>query len=129
MPRIILSINAGSSSVKVSVYEANGNSDTPNQLAEAQVEGLTAPPSRLKYERGGEKVKGEEPDGINTQEDAFRYILDYLTKDNDLPQLNQKEDIKFTCHRVVHGGDYPKAQIIDEDTYHHIETLSDLAPL
>lgn len=129
MPRIILSINAGSSSVKVSVYEANGNSDTPNQLAEAQVEGLTAPPSRLKYERGGEKVKGEELDGINTQEDAFRYILDNLTKDNDLPQLNQKEDIKFTCHRVVHGGDYPKAQIIDEDTYHHIETLSDLAPL
>ena len=129
MPRIILSINAGSSSVKVSVYEANGNSDTPTQLAEAQVEGLTAPPSILKYERGGEKVKGEELEGINTQEDAFRYILDYLTKDNDLPQLNQKEDIKFTCHRVVHGGDYPKAQIIDEDTYHHIETLSDLAPL
>ena len=129
MPRIILSINAGSSSVKVSVYEANGNSDTPSQVAEAQVEGLTAPPSRLKYERGDEKVKGEELDGINTQEDAFRYILDYLTKDNDLPQLNQKEDIKFTCHRVVHGGDYPKAQIIDEDTYHHIETLSDLAPL
>ena len=129
MPRIILSINAGSSSVKVSVYEANGNSDTPNQLAEAQVEGLTAPPSILKYERGGEKVKGEGLEGINTQEDAFRYILDYLTKDNGLSQLNQKEDIKFTCHRVVHGGDYPKAQIIDEDTYHHIETLSDLAPL
>ena len=129
MPQIILSINAGSSSVKVSVYEANGNSDTPNQLAEAQVEGLTAPPTRLKYERGDEKVKGKELDGINTQEDAFRYVLDYLTKDNDLPQLNQKEDIKFTCHRVVHGGDYPKAQIIDEDTYHHIETLSDLAPL
>jgi acetate kinase len=129
MPRIILSINAGSSSVKVSVYEAKGNSDTPNQLAEAQVEGLTAPPTRLKYERGDEKIKGKELDGINTQEDSFRYILDYLTKDSGLPQLNQKEDIKFTCHRVVHGGDYPEAQIIDEDTYHHIETLSDLAPL
>ena len=129
MPLIILSINAGSSSVKVSVYETNGNSNTPNQLAEAQVEGLTAPPTRLKYERGDERVKGKELDGINTQEDAFRYILDYLTKDNDLPQLNQKEDIKFTCHRVVHGGDYHKSQIIDENTYHHIETLSDLAPL
>lgn len=129
MPRIILSINAGSSSVKVSVYEAKGNPDTPNQLAEAQVEGLTAPPTRLKYERGDEKIKGKELDGINTQEDAFRYILDYLTKDSGLPQLNQKEDIKFMCHRVVHGGDYPEAQIIDEDTYHHIETLSDLAPL
>lgn len=129
MPRIILSINAGSSSVKVSVYEANGNSDTPNQLAEAQVEGLTAPPTKLKYERGDQKVKGKELDDINTQEDAFRYILDYLTKDNGLPQLNHKEDIKFTCHRVVHGGDYPKAQIIDENTYHHIATLSDLAPL
>ncbi|OCK77095.1 acetate kinase [Lepidopterella palustris CBS 459.81] len=129
MAQIILSINAGSSSVKVSVYKANGKSEDPTQLAEAQVEGLTAPPAKLKYERGDEKVKGKELDGIKTQEDAFRFILDQLTKDEGLPELNHIEDIKFTCHRVVHGGDYPRSQIIDEDTYHHIETLSDLAPL
>ncbi|KAF2477618.1 acetate kinase [Lindgomyces ingoldianus] len=128
MPEIILSINAGSSSVKISVYKANESSN-PVQLAEAVIEGLTAPPATLKYERGDEKIKGRELENMNSQEDAFRFILDHLTQDKGLPELSKKEDIHFTCHRVVHGGDYPRSQVIDEDTYHHIEALSDLAPL
>jgi len=130
MPEIILSINAGSSSVKISVYETpKDGGSVPFQLAEATVEGLTAPPAKLKYERGDEKIKGKEIEGVNTQEDGFRYILDHLTNDQGLPELNKKEDIHFTCHRVVHGGDYPRSQVIDKETYHHIEELSDLAPL
>lgn len=130
MPEIILSINAGSSSVKISVFKTpeDGSSD-PTQLAEATVEGLTAPPAKLKYERGDEKIKGKELENVNSQEDGFRYILDHLTNDTGLPELDKKEDIHFTCHRVVHGGDYPRAQVIDKETYHHIEELSDLAPL
>lgn len=130
MPEIILSINAGSSSVKISVYKTpSDNSKVPTQLAEAVIEGLTAPPAKLKYTRGNEKLKGQELEVISSQEDAFRYILDHLTKDKGLPEINNKEDIKFTCHRVVHGGDYPRSQVIDKETYHHIEELSDLAPL
>ncbi|KAJ4363539.1 hypothetical protein N0V83_009835 [Neocucurbitaria cava] len=130
MPEIILSINAGSSSVKISVYKTpEDNSHVPTQLAEATIEGLTAPPARLKYERGDEKIKGKELENVKSQEDGFRYILDHLTKDKGLPELAQKEDIRFTCHRVVHGGDYPRSQVIDQETYHHIEELSDLAPL
>lgn len=130
MPEIILSINAGSSSVKISVYKTpEGGTDVPKQIAEASIEGLTAPPAKLKYSRGSEKIKGKELEGIESQEDAFRYILDHLTQDSGLPELNKKEDIHFTCHRVVHGGDYPRSQVIDSETYHHIEELSDLAPL
>jgi acetate kinase len=130
MPEIILSINAGSSSVKISVYKTpDTDSLLPTQLAEATVEGLTAPPAKLKYERGDEKIKGKELEGVTSQEDGFRYILDHLTNDEGLPELNRKEDIHFTCHRVVHGGDYPRSQVIDKETYHHIEELSDLAPL
>jgi acetate kinase len=130
MPEIILSINAGSSSVKISVYKTpEDGSSVPKQLAEATVEGLTAPPSKLKYERGDEKIKGQELENVTSQEDGFRYILDHLTNDPGLPELNRKEDIHFTCHRVVHGGDYPRSQVIDQETYHHIEELSDLAPL
>ncbi|KAF2002391.1 acetate kinase [Amniculicola lignicola CBS 123094] len=131
MPEIILSINAGSSSVKISVYASppSPSSSTPHLLAEAVVEGLTAPPAKLNYERGDQKIKNQELKDINTQEDGFKYILDHLTKDEGLPELAKREDIKFTCHRVVHGGDYPKSQIIDSETYHHIEALSDLAPL
>ncbi|KZM18958.1 Acetate kinase [Ascochyta rabiei] len=130
MPEIILSINAGSSSVKISVYKTpEDGTSTPTQLAEASIEGLTAPPAKLKYTRGDEQVKGKELKDITSQEDAFRYILDHLTQDSGLPELNKKEDIHFTCHRVVHGGDYPRSQVIDSATYHHIEELSDLAPL
>ena len=126
---IILSINAGSSSVKISVYKSAEKDDAPNQLAEAEISGLTSPPAELKYTRGDEKIQGKEIDGIKTQEDAFRHILDHLVDDNGLSELAHKDDIHFTCHRVVHGGDYPRSQIIDEETYHHIEELSDLAPL
>jgi len=129
MSKIILSINAGSSSVKVSVYKAAGDADNPKELAEAQVDGLTAPPAKLKYSRGDERVKGKELQDINGQEGAFEYILNHLTNDKGLPELSNKDDIEFACHRVVHGGDYPRAQVINADTYHHIEQLSDLAPL
>ncbi|KAJ8108224.1 hypothetical protein OPT61_g8322 [Boeremia exigua] len=130
MPEIILAINAGSSSVKISVYKTSENKpDVPEQLAEASVDGLTAPPAQLKYSRGGETIKGKELEGISSQKDAFTYILEYLTQDKGLPELNNKDDIHFTCHRVVHGGDYPRSQVIDKETYHHIEELSDLAPL
>jgi acetate kinase len=126
---IILSINAGSSSVKISVYKTSENNDVPIQLAEAEVSGLTSAPPKLKYTRGDEKVREQELDDINTQEDAFRYILDQVVEDRDLPELGSRDDIRFTCHRVVHGGDYPRSQVIDKETYHHIEELSDLAPL
>jgi acetate kinase len=128
MSDVILSINAGSSSVKISVYKTD-DSRIPIQLAEAVVEGLTAPPAKLKYTRGSEKSKDKELEGIKTQEDAFRYILEHLTNDTGLSELKDKKDIRFTCHRVVHGGDYPRSQVIDKETYHHIEALSDLAPL
>jgi acetate kinase len=130
MSELILSVNAGSSSVKISVYKSpTDNSKLPIQLAEAVAEGLTAPPAKLNYTRGDEKIKGKELEGIKTQEDAFRYILDHLTNDKGLSELKDKDDIRFTCHRVVHGGDYPKSQVIDKETYHYIEELSDLAPL
>ena len=78
--KIILSINAGSSSVKVSVYSFQAPNSDPHELAEVQVDGLTAPPPTLKYERGNHKIKGEEVKGVKNQEDAFRFILEQLEK-------------------------------------------------
>lgn len=127
--QIILSINAGSSSVKISVYQARGKNEDPKELAEAQIDGLTAPPPTLKYTRGTNKIKGKELSSIDTQEEAFKYILDHLTSDPGLQELSNKEDIAFATHRVVHGGDYPGPQLLNKETYHHIEKLSDLAPL
>ena len=126
---IILSINSGSSSVKVSIYKSAAQGHPPTQLADASISGLTAPPAKLTYERGSEKIKNQEVKGIKSNEDACEYILDHLVKDTGLSEISSRDDITHACHRVVHGGDYPAAHIIDQDTYHHLQELTDLAPL
>ncbi|OTB19572.1 hypothetical protein K445DRAFT_18123 [Daldinia sp. EC12] len=130
MTKIILSINAGSSSVKISVYTAK-HREPPNQLAEAQISGLTAPPAQLTYSRGDVQVLDhqEVKENVETQDDAFKILLNTFTGDQELPEISAKGDISVACHRVVHGGDYTTAKIITQDTYHHLERLTDLAPL
>jgi len=130
MSKIILSINAGSSSVKISVYSASHGQE-PKELAEIQIDGLTSPPPQLKYTRGGKSIaKGQETHSkISSQNEAFQYMLDQLINDNEFKEVSRKEDIALVCHRVVHGGDYDAPQIIDDKTYHHLEALTDLAPL
>ncbi|KAF2100930.1 acetate kinase [Rhizodiscina lignyota] len=127
MSEIILSINAGSSSLKVSVYKST--SPNPIQLAEAQIDGLTAPPAKLKYNRGDVRIKGEDVTDVHDQGSAFKDLLDRFLNDDGLPEVKDKESIKFASHRVVHGGDFSEAQIINKDTYGKLEELSDLAPL
>ena len=129
MPKIILSINAGSSSVKISVYTVNKPGQAPKQLADTQIAGLTAPPATLTYERGSEEIRGKEINDINGQQDAFSYILNHIVNDEGLSEVSNRDNISHACHRVVHGGDYPEAHVIDSDTYHHLEDLTDLAPL
>ena len=129
MSKLILAINAGSSSVKVTVYKGASSDDEPVALANVEISGLTAPPAKLKYERGDKKIKGEELKGVDSQNDAFKQILEHLEKDDGLTEMSHRNDIQFVCHRVVHGGDYSKPQRIDKDTYEHLEALSDLAPL
>ncbi|EHK40607.1 uncharacterized protein TrAtP1_003923 [Trichoderma atroviride] len=127
---VILAINAGSSSVKISVYLAD-KGKAPRQIAESQVDGLTAPPAQLKYSRADETIiKGKNVDtAVNSQDDAFALLLKTLVDDAELKEIGSKSDVSIACHRIVHGGDYGEAQIITPDTYHHLEALSDLAPL
>lgn len=130
MAKIILSINAGSSSVKISVYSGEQGQE-PKELAETQIDGLTAPPPQLKYTRGRKSVaKNKKLDQkISSQNEAFKYMLNELVNDRDLKAITKKEDIAIACHRVVHGGDCDEPKIINEEAYHHLEALTDLAPL
>ncbi|KAI9792152.1 MAG: hypothetical protein M1816_002692 [Peltula sp. TS41687] len=132
MAKIILSINAGSSSVKISVYKAQTQHQSPEQLVETQIAGLTAPPSTFSYatRSGAKRIKNQPlAQNINSQDEAFRYMLDHLVDDEATPEIRNREDIVFACHRIVHGGDYADAQIITAETFHHLEELTDLAPL
>jgi len=86
MAQIILSINAGSSSVKVSVYTFDPSSTSPpTSIADISIAGLTAPPVSLTYSRGDTSVaKDKKLDNISNAQDAFAAILEHLTSDSDL---------------------------------------------
>ncbi len=116
MPQVILSINAGSSSVKVSVYKAEHIGQAPTELAVAELAGLTSPPVTISYSRDSEKIdKKELGNDIKDQESAFRYLLDYLVNDEGLTAISERDHITHACHRVVHGGkDNRLNELLDE---------------
>jgi len=129
--KIVLSVNAGSSSVKISVYAVDGPSATPRRLAEAQISGLTAPPPKLDYSRGSttvHKAKEVTP-APDSQDAAFAELLRTLVDDDGLEAVPSADAVAVVAHRIVHGGDYDRPQLIVSDTLHHLERLSDLAPL
>lgn len=127
MPRTILSINAGSSSVKMTVYTFES---PPVRLATAQVAGLTAPPQVFKYSRGDEEYKREVKDeSVDNPHAAFEYLVQYFIHDPKLGDIASKDDFAYLCHRVVHGGNYEREAVITHDTYDYLEALQSLAPL
>ena len=128
--KVILSVNAGSSSVKVSVYTAQLG-EAPVEIAEGSLSGLTAPPPTIDYSRRGKKITkdGDVRDKADTQRDAFDVLMKTFINDEDLPELSSKDDIGIVCHRIVHGGDFSRPQLISDSTYTQLENLNDLAPL
>jgi len=129
MTKIILSVNAGSSSLKVSVYKVEARGSEPEQLAEAQLSGLTAPPVRLSYRRGAHRIHDREVAAVADAPQAFAYILQQLQDDDGLPAVSSPASFSHACHRVVHGGDYAAAHELDAATYEQLQELTALAPL
>jgi len=135
---VILSINAGSSSIKYSVYEKTSPTSV-SLIANASVSGLTAPPSQFSYSlydpsssKETESSKTGDDVGVSNHEDAFAYFIDFLKSGKGRKSGKQVLDLKrvsVACHRIVHGGPEPKPLVISEDELHHLDALSDLAPL
>ncbi|GES58424.1 acetate kinase [Aspergillus terreus] len=125
-PKSILSVNAGSSSVKLTFYTFE---KTPKEIANAQISGITAPPQTLKYTRGSNTHKETLDEKLATPQAAFKSLLQRCLSDPALSEVASTDDLAYICHRVVHGGDYDHAVMIDDETYHKLEELEDLAPL
>ncbi|KAL4062212.1 Acetokinase family-domain-containing protein [Scleroderma yunnanense] len=148
---LILAVNAGSSSLKVSLFQRISHDPAvPRLLLTSSTSSISSPPSKFSFTvintpgldwcSAGHKETSE-PD-ILDHESAFRHFLDKLAqfgaaqhtggaqhaKDEVKVNLNPSE-IRNICHRVVHGGQYVDPVVINEQMYHHIEKLSDLAPL
>ncbi|TFY79596.1 hypothetical protein EWM64_g4412 [Hericium alpestre] len=137
---LILSLNSGSSSLKISLYRrvsAGHIEDTPDAnpvtlLLISSIESISSEPTFSFSVADGDSispdtrsVKNEAAPDIKDHATAFAHFLDYLKSE----ALIEREEIVHVCHRIVHGGDYFKPITINAESYHYIERLSDLAPL
>jgi acetate kinase len=141
MSALLLSINAGSSSVKITLftfllqqdgeYGSHQTRETyiPVSLAEARVNSLFSSSPLLSYSRGSRKISASKVDDVNSHTDGVGCILSTMLADTGLEALAEKSNITHVCHRILHGGNYCAPHVIDEEAYRKIHNLADLAPL
>lgn len=117
----IISINAGSSSLKFSLFDM----DTKKCIASGYFERVTLEGSFYTIKFNGEKIK-EEVDMPNHTV-AVEVLLDRLVS---LGIVSSLDEIDGVGHRLVHGGDkYDKSVIITDEVIADLEKYSELAPL
>lgn len=117
----ILSVNAGSSSLKFQLYEM----PEEKVLISGLMERIGIGNSFYTIKVNGEKIKKEVE--LNNHEQAFKALVKELEDNNVVSSL---DEIKGIGHRVVQGGDYfDKTVVIDDEVLSKIEELSSLAPL
>jgi acetate kinase len=120
----ILVINAGSSSVKFTLFSMK----TELVLAKGQIERLGSAKPNFIYKRH-DGIATESSPKIADFKDAFRVIGEKLI-DSDIGVLKSLEDVQAVGHRVVHGGEQiTKPAIIDTHVKDIIKDCFSLAPL
>jgi acetate kinase len=125
MSRVILTLNAGSSSLKFALYNATDTGLTEH--ARGQVQGLGAQASfRVKAPDGMELAKTDYPadGGPRDPAEALHRVLDWHRSEN--PDM----EIDAVGHRVVHGGpNFSDPMVIDTDLIAQLTAFVPLAPL
>ena len=117
----IMSINAGSSSLKFSLFDMNDESVIISGVFERiGIEGGTY---TLKF--NGEKIKIETdlPDHLT----AVKILLEKLI---EVGAISNLDEIEGVGHRIVHGGDkYTESVMVTDEVVEDIVRFSDYAPL
>ena len=117
----ILSINAGSSSMKFTAYEM----PEEKELISGYIERIGIIGSFYTLKINGEKI--EKTTEVKNHKQAFEILVEELKAYNIVKKL---EDIKGLGHRIVQGGAYfDKSVKVDDDVLDKIEELAPLAPL
>ncbi|KAF8898446.1 hypothetical protein BD779DRAFT_1483997 [Infundibulicybe gibba] len=89
------------------------------------ISNISSPPASFSFQHNTYTVKHKECPSIKDHASAFDQFLSNLKAHADI----SPGQIAHVCHRVVHGGEYSRPVLINNESYHHIEVLSDLAPL
>lgn len=116
-----LVINAGSSSLKFSLYDM----PEANEIVNGYVEKIGKEDSFYTLKFNDKKI--EKSARINTHTDAVQIMLKELLSNNF---INSIDEIKGIGHRVLHGGEfYSESTLIDDEVLNNIKSLTKLGPL
>ena len=117
----ILSVNAGSSSLKFTLFEMKDES----VIVSGAFDRIGIDNSFYKFKYNGETIK-EEID-LPTHTEAVNVLLNKLI---DLNIINSYDEIKGVGHRILHGGEkYSESVIINDEVIESIKELIPLGPL
>lgn len=117
----LLSVNAGSSSLKFRLYEM----PEEELLMKGMFERIGLFGSCYSIRTGDEKISKDVP--LKDHNEAVKILLDELINNRVISSL---DEIEAVGNRVVHGGNkYSKSVEITDRVLMEIEEISDLAPL
>ncbi len=117
----ILSINAGSATLKYTLFEM----PEEKRLASGVFEKIGMPDSFYSIKINGEKI--EKKAILESHKNSFEILVSELLKYNIVKDLSEIEGVG---HRIVQGGSYfDKSELINEDVISKIDELSILGPL
>lgn len=123
MPRKILVVNCGSSSIKYELFEA----ESLTSVASGLLERIGSKPAVLKHEVGGSLTKGEVD--VSNHRQGLELILEVLLK-AEPRAIDSLDEIIAVGHRVVHGGDvFFESTLIDEKVLETLRKWAHFAPL
>lgn len=117
----IMSINAGSSSLKFSLF----NMDDETVIASGLFERIGIENGHYVIKFNGEKI--EQTIDLENHETAVRILMDKLV---DLNIINSLEEIDGIGHRVTAGGEkFSESVVVDDKVIEDLFELRDFAPL
>lgn len=117
----VLSVNAGSSTLKFRLYEM----PEEKVLMKGTMERIGLDGSNLSIRIGENKIQRDII--LNDHSDAVNALLSELLEQGVISSL---DEIKAVGHRIVHGGNlYSSSVVMNDRVIHEIENISDLAPL
>jgi acetate kinase len=125
LPETILSVNAGSSSLKFALYPRIGRQVDAAHIT-GIIEGLepNGQPT-IKVCDGNQTLSKTLPPMAGNPFDQALAALDVT-----LSEHVGESTITAIAHRIVHGGDrYSESTLLDDEALGYLETLSSLAPL
>ena len=126
MTEVILALNAGSTSLKFSLFATTRETDTLSLLYRGGVEDLSSEPHFLIYDAIGQRLGDEQltTKAAISHEEALNALLEWIE--------HHEAGLRLIAagHRVVHGGTLFLAPVlVDAMVLTYLEQLVPLAPL